>query len=782
DQINNQAAIWEALRLFRSEYRQMGWMLEDMDLPQLDWADPHRVPDELEIKLLHLLVDMDGDFEMEWLPQEGERHLLSRAIYLRLKILGLNEQVRIDAPFSSTIVEEKIRPLRHWMGLQDDLIKMVNLIGNVPALIRTVWQLGALDRQVVCFKYQPLETFDPAFAKKVGAESSQQLKREDEELEKISQAAEALIPKKEKAKLRKTISKQLQRQSESEQLRAQIKVILSDMQKELNEQLQEGSQFEKQIQLLQTQIVDEQRKHDHLKEDLKALKRQEKQMKGWLDQRDQLEKERQKKEREIDPQVNYQQELALQISLLQQLIEKQNQADDALKHRFQVPIQSAQKKIQVLQQKIKIKQTLTELAQKRRTIQDQLQQFPAIQTEIEATKKQIDELGARLKTQKRNLSKLNKQKEQEQKAFAEARSQAQKAIQKKKAKFDDILEKLNNIPRRFRRELSKYLAPDFYQTVSRELLDRQNSTFFDRQLQNRYNLFLIRLIQLHQWTSGYYNGMLDSDLGERTFNSIREIDEDLKSLKLRFVLYQIDAQKGTWLLNVRYFFDEMIASLDSFQQKPDFDTVVTTFEKEINDNPKIRSKKKEFDRQWRKAIRETKQDLKQNVVRRIYFGIRSIARSIVRGIKRIIGLIFSGIKKLFRLLRNFVHLLYREIREGLRKFSQGIGFLFGKRTIKTNTLQGNLALITRYDFDCDVISIADTKNPTLFKQHIAKNYEVVHNLDFALMLVGKVIDWVFKFTLFGYAGILIRIGLFFRRLARKFIRKGLFGLGLKLLG
>jgi hypothetical protein len=125
--------------------------------------------------------------------------------------------------------------------------------------------------------------------------------------------------------------------------------------------------------------------------------------------------------------------------------------------------------------------------------------------------------------------------------------------------------------------------------------------------------------------------------------------------------------------------------------------------------------------------------------------------------------------------------LYREIREGLKKFAQGISFLFGKRTIQTSNLQGELAVVTCYDFDCDVISIADTKNNDLLKQHITKNFEAVHNLDFSLMLVGKVIDWVFKFTLLGYAGILIRIALFFRKLVRRFFRKRIFGLGVKLL-
>ena len=80
-----------------------------------------------------------------------------------------------------------------------------------------------------------------------------------------------------------------------------------------------------------------------------------------------------------------------------------------------------------------------------------------------------------------------------------------------------------------------------------------------------------------------------------------------------------------------------------------------------------------------------------------------------------ISLIFSGLKKLFRLLRNFVHLVYREVREGLYKFARGCAFLFGKRQIKTLNTDGSVALMSRFDLDCDVITMGDNQQKEIIK-------------------------------------------------------------------
>lgn len=782
DQNKNKQAILEAVRTFRNEYQQLGWLQQEMNLPNPNAILPNRELDELEIKLLHLLVDMDGDFKIDLLPLEGEQSIVSRVIYFRLRVLGFCNQNVVQSTFDQQVIENLLAPLRRWMTLQISFIRLVNLIGNVPELIRTAWRLGGLDKQVVCFKYRPMNAFEPKFKHQIETEQLSVVHTENATLETISTELEALAGPKEKRKMKRAVdTKILRRQSKAEQLRAQIDVILQEMQADLNKGLEQGSELAKSIKQKQEVIAIKTQKRTHLQQDIKELKGQLQQMQDLKKEAEKLTKRKKEKAERLDPQINYEEQLNLQQSFLQQLEQKKAEAPPELAKRFKVPIASAKKKIKELLSKLVVVQQIQVIDARLKTIVQIRAQHVDPHKEIDRQKKEVDLLGSELKQLKKELKKLERAQVKEQTDFSEEQAKAQKAIRQKKEKFDRLLEKLQHIPRRFRRELKAYLDPVFYEKVTDELLDREDSSFFDRQVKNSYNQFLIRLIQLHQWTNGYYNGTLDSDLGELTFNSIREIDEDVKSLKLRFVLYQIDPQKGTWLLNIRYFVDEMIASLDEFQEQGSFEKVVETFENEINENPKIRGKRAEFDRQWKKAIRQTKEDLKNNVVRRVYFGVRSIARSIIRGIKRIVGLIFSGIKKLFRLLRNFVQMLYREIRDGLKKFAQGINFLFGKRTITTSTIGGEPALVTRYDFDCDVLSMVTPNAKGLVKTHIAKNYEMVHNLDFALILVGKVINWVLKFAIFGYATIFIRIALYFKKLVKKFLVKGVFGLGVKVL-
>jgi len=363
--------------------------------------------------------------------------------------------------------------------------------------------------------------------------------------------------------------------------------------------------------------------------------------------------------------------------------------------------------------------------------------------------------------------------------FGDSLSDEQKDIRKRNKRYRKILKKLAKIPPRFRRELATYLAPDFYDEVNQEILDRDQSVFFDTCVNDPYNAFLIRLLQLHQWINGYYNGMIDSDLGQVTFNSIREIDKDIKSMKLRFVLYRIHPQRGTWLLNIRYLFAEMLDSLDTFEGQDNFETIVELYEKKVEQDPDFRKKEKELDKHWKKAIKETHKAQKNNKLRRIYFGVKSIARSVFRGIGRIFKLIFKTVKTLFRLLRNFVLMLYREIREGLRKFAQGISFLFGKRHVTTNGENGLPGVVSRFDFDCDVINFATVQGHLCCPPHIQHCHTLTANLEFALVLTARIIEWTFRAVTLGWATIFIRIALYFKKQVVHFLRKNAVGLGVR---
>ncbi len=783
--------IQNALFLFRQEYQQLNWLQKGMNLPPHLALEMRTEPDSLEIKLLHLLIDMDGDFRIEQLPIDGEKSIISRVIYYRLGVLGLYTGT-FDQAYSSLQIDEIFAPLRKWMILEKDHLKLIELAGNVPEMIRTAWQHGRLDERVLCFNYQPKkEVLTDELKKEVKSEkamSDAEKVKEKQILDEIETDMKTMMPQKEASilgaadakRIKKVITKKTKRrQSRAEKLRNEMGVIVDELKNKMAQQKLEQDAFKQKIQEKDLDRKKAQVKLGHLSLNIIELQAEQKQPKEWRKEKKELEKKQKKLKEGFEILPNDEQKLVILKETKTKLLERLSM--DPNHSSTKKTLKRTEKQLEELEEKFakanKIQTNETRLIELTQLLND----FTSVSEKINVLKEQKKKQKALIDLLKKEVADLKEARKKDQTAFDTDLSKSQKAIQQKHKVFKRLSDKLKNIPRRFRRELKEYLTTEAYGKITNEILNKKDSDFFKTLLDDPYNQFLIRLLQVHQWTNGYYNGVLDSDFGGRTFSSICEIDKDIDALKLRFVLYQLDADKGTWLLNVNYFFEEMIKSLDEFREGETFDKVVLNFEKEIQENPKIRKRKEEFKKHWEKAVKEIQEDLKKNVVRRIYFGIRSLARSIIRGIKRIIELVLDGAKKLIRLLRNFVHMLYREVREGLHKFAQGMAFLFGKRQITTHTPTGEVAIISRFDFDCDATVMVAPDSKKYFKQHLITSRERIDGLDFSLVLAAKVIKWVLKAATFGWAIVFMRIALYFKRLVKEFFLKEVKGAAVNVL-
>ncbi len=773
----DQSAVRSALAEFRIACRDFSWLSEPENglPPSLPPADE---PDSLEIKLLHLLVDMDGDFRLSKLPQAGSLDLFSRVIFYRLRLHGFWKPGDEPQQFDVTILNAVVTKLNSWIPLNISLLEWVNLLGNIPELIRNTYDHGNLDRQIVCFKYRPRTAFKEKFRHKVTRESESEVAAESVEIENIKAKLVELrddridVSTKETAH---TTRKNRRRQSEVEALRIEINTVVKQMQDVLQERHHAGNQLQPKILLAREELQKAQLAVDHHKidiEQLKKIRREGKFRKLKRETRTLEEKNKKLKDKLntlIPNSPDLKVSLAFQMETLRKLREIQRSTRNDLKHKFDRQIKSTEEKIALLNVFF-AREELIEHNQKRLLERDR------IGSELETKEKELVELERKVVRIENGLAIFIQQQKDTVDEFDQGIINEQKKLRKVAKRYQHLLEKLEKIPRRFRRELKEYLAPDFYDKVQKELLDRENSSLFLDTLNHPYNQFLTRLLQLHQWTNGYYNGLIDSDLGRRTFRSIREIDRDIKGMKLRFVLYQLNPHTGTWLLNIRYLFAEMIDSLEAFKKADDFETVVEKYESEIASNPEIRNQKKRIDRELNKTIKEVNKNRKNNKLRRVYFGVRSLARSIVRGMGRLIKLIVKGVKFIYRLLKNFVLMLYREIREGLRKFGQGIAFLFGKRQITTSFANGSPAIITRFDLDCDVRCFANLNCGQYVTDHRMNCHSIIHNLEFALALTAKIIEWTFRAIRLTWVTILIKIALYFRKQVKTFLKKNIAGL------
>ncbi len=773
----NKTSVRLALKKFRAACQDLSWLSSSRNDLQPS-APPIDEPDSLEIKLLHLLVDMDGDFQLAKLPESGTSSILSSVIFYRLELHGFFKLENKPPLFDPNILHKVVAKLETWIPLNISALEWINLLGDIPELIRKTYDHGRLDEQIVCFNYK--ESIGGSFLEEIKSESEQTVAAESAELEQIKSSLKELrtdrIETETATPRAATTRKNRRRQSEVEKLRIEINAMVKQMQNILDQKKQASDKFQPIIQAAKEELRKAQVTEKHLNIDLKQLKDFRKSFKGLKKKIKKLKKENEQFKKELVEEFpntpDLKSELTLQLKMLDQLKETKRNAPANKKDKLDKPINSAKKKITRLQkyfgQLAAIENQEGKLIERERLDQ-----------QIELKEKEWSASQDAVTRIENGLEILLQQQKDAVDEFDDGIIDEQEKLKKKGERYQELLKKLEKIPRRFRRELKEYLAPAFYEKVRRELLDRENATLFSETLNHPYNQFLVRLLQLHQWINGYYNGLIDNDLGKRTFNSIREIDRDIKGMKLRFVLYRLNPQNGTWLLNIRYLFAEMIDSLESFKAEDSFETVVKRYEAEIANNPDVRNQKDRIDKQLKKEFKEAKKNRKAKKLRRVYFGVRSLARSIVRGMTRLIQLIIKGLKFLFRLLKNFVLMLYREIREGLRKFAQGIAFLFGKRQVTTSFSDGRPAIVTRFDFDCDVRSFASLNAGEQIAAHSHNCRNITHNLQFALTLTATIIEWTFRAISLTWVTILIRIGLYFKKHIKNFLKKNIIGLTVK---
>lgn len=778
-QTEDQTAVRAALTEFRAACQNFSWLSDPQNglSPSLP---PAGEPDSLEMKLLHLLVDMDGDFQLSKLPEPGALDILSRVIFYRLRLHGFWQPGDTPQRFDIAILKNVVSKLNSWIPLNISVLEWVNLLGDIPELIRRVYDHGGLDRQIVCFKYKPRTPFKESFFREIKNESEDAIAIDTRALQKIKSELSELrterITVSAKEPRAATTRKNRRRQSEAETLRMEINLAVEQIQEALDQRHQAGDRFGPNILAAREELRAARLALEHCKIDIKQLKKARKRLDELKKENKKFEKENNKLRKKLNtmfsnsPDLNA--VLIFQESSLRDLLEMQRNTAPELKHKFDPQINSTRKNIASLEKyagQIKI----IERNRKR------LLERSRIDADLVVKKQALSDLKKQVSRIENGLNILLKKQKDLVDEFDQGIIAEQEKLKKVAERYQFLLKKLEKIPRRFRRELKAYLAPDFYEKVKGELLARENSSFFSDTLQHPYNQFLVRLLQLHQWTNGYYNGLIDNDLGRKTFRSIREIDRDVEDMKLRFVLYQLNPHTGTWLLNIRYLFAEMIDSLESFKDQDDFETVVLKYESEIANNPAIRNQKKRIDRELNKTIKRINKNRQNNKLRRVYFGARSLARSIVRGMKRLIRLIVKGLKFIYRLLKNFVLMLYREIREGLGKFGQGIAFLFGKRQITTSFDNGNPAIVTRFDFDCDVRCFADLKGSHHAAEHRINCHSLTHNLEFALILTAKIIEWTFRAIHLTWITILIKIAFYFKKQIKTFLKKNIVGLAVK---
>ncbi|MEN7548854.1 hypothetical protein AAG747_13110 [Rapidithrix thailandica] len=312
-------------------------------------------------------------------------------------------------------------------------------------------------------------------------------------------------------------------------------------------------------------------------------------------------------------------------------------------------------------------------------------------------------------------------------------------------------------------------APEFRREFRRRLkqqLDRQSTTFKDfkkfafrnekkmdfdflqEQVEQDSNRLLLRLLQVHQWMRGHYRGLLDNEMGDVTFESLLEFhrtEVEAGNVDLQAGHFMMHLAQGYWVLNIHYLFEDILSP--EFFEKFDTEDFYHQFNS-LMENHSVQAKhniQRNMNEVWQAVNDEARQELssKKNLIRRIYQGAKSLFRTLGRMIKNVFRWLAQKVKQTLNILKNMVKVLFREIREAIRMFGRGLGFLFGKRMVYTPHPNGNQGVITDFDFDFDAtLIVPEHSSPHLLRKHVENCQSYVKAMEFSMLFTAKVIKWV----------------------------------------
>ena len=295
---------------------------------------------------------------------------------------------------------------------------------------------------------------------------------------------------------------------------------------------------------------------------------------------------------------------------------------------------------------------------------------------------------------------------------------------------------------------------DFFKYLRKNILKENpqkiDMLFLQKEALNPFKRFILRLIQVHQWQEGLYDGLLDSDMGEVTINSIVNTINlynvsERKNIKRNQVLTYI--ANGYFLFNALFFLQEYMVEDHQSDTSEDAESRIIS---DIMDSAKSADQHKldafqehlNLIKSEITAASTRKPEEKKGLLKRIYFGIKRFFKKVVRFSKKIFNWIVELSKKIWRILKKVFGHFFNQLAKGIKAFIDGIKYLFGKKN--TVTAKGNNILHTSIRFDGDAFVLASRNASSLINEHIKKIRYHTTSMIFSLLIVGGVFNIVLK--------------------------------------
>lgn len=299
--------------------------------------------------------------------------------------------------------------------------------------------------------------------------------------------------------------------------------------------------------------------------------------------------------------------------------------------------------------------------------------------------------------------------------------------------------------RRLRDDLRNH--PAEFEVLDKGLFYRQDEkvdqAFVNSLANAELNSFILRLIQLHQWMAGYYNGALDAGFGEVSLNSLLNIIHNYREsagVRISDGEVLVNVTGDYYLFNSLFFLKQYQA--ESQQQDKSFETlaaIVYSYKEAGN------KEKSDFDKNFRSgmaAVVERQKALpvkKNGVIRRIFFGVKTFFKKAFRFARKIFRWIAQWADKAVEFLGNLLRMIYSFVKEAVRHFVDGIRFLTGNFPVLTNGKSGEL-IYSNLSVDKDGVNILGKAEPGEIRQHLNSLKGMVSSMSFSLAVIGMVVQ------------------------------------------
>lgn len=289
---------------------------------------------------------------------------------------------------------------------------------------------------------------------------------------------------------------------------------------------------------------------------------------------------------------------------------------------------------------------------------------------------------------------------------------------------------------------------DFVSHLAKNVLKNKphkiDFSFLQREATDPFKRFIMRLMQIHQWQDGFYNGLLDSDMGDLSLSGfLQTIDfyneSDNQHIKTHRVITYV--HKGFFVFNSLFFLqeymveDEQGGSEDMILQSLTGQLENSSSDDQQHFNTNLHKLKSDIFNESEQPPKERK-----GLLQRIYFGVKRLIKKAFRFVRKIFDWVKDKVQKAWGLLKGLFRNFFENLQMGIRAFIDGINFIFGRKGIQSHA--GDEMIITKFSIDGDSVSISSSQISNVLEQHLQNVGYNINSMKFTLAIVAGILKLI----------------------------------------